>query len=235
MYYARLGMVVLISFGMLFLHPVGSTSAYVFDDETSSQNTISGGTLDGKLSEVGAATQGSTLDELLENTLDETWKDTSHESILSLSAAVNNTARINNSESSLQADRVNVTVSYTESDGLLGTGGNADKTAQTLTIESFTYQNTELVGTEIVDENGDGEVDIYDLTIGGTATNLSQLSGVSAGGTADLHLSINGDAGLLSGVGSEDGVNIQVTIQLEHASFDDSDVSQNNVIRYATL
>lgn len=235
MYYTNLGMVLVVTLGMLVLHPVGLTSAYVVDGEASSQNTVSGGILDGKLSEVGAATQGSTLDELLEDTLNETWKDTSHESILSLSAAVNNTVRVNNTASSLPADRVNVTVSYTESDGSLGGSGNADKTAQTLTIESFKYQNTELVGTKIVDENGDGSVDIYDLTIGETATNISQLSGVSAGGTADLHLSINGDAGLLSGVGGDDGVNIQVTIQAENASFEDADVSQDNVIRYATL
>lgn len=231
MHVPRSGLLLVLALWVLLLHPVAMTSAFVLDQDASGQNTVSGGMLDAKLSEIGPATEGSTLDEQTQDSIEETWKDTSHRD----SDDVNNTVRINNTRSSLDASRVNVTVSYVESDGALGSSGNGDETARTYVIRSVEYRNTELVGSEIVDENGNGVVDLEDMTLGETATNLTHLSGVAAGATADLHLSIDGNPGLLVSPGSEDGLNITVTIRSESSGYADRDVSQNNVIRYATL
>lgn len=215
-------------------HPA-TTAALLEDRERSNENAVAGGTLDVALSEVGAGTEDSTLDETDDDTLDETWKDLSHEPTLGASDAVDNTVRIDNGRSSLAASRVNVTVSYTEDDGLLGIDGNADGTARTLVIDSLEYGNTELVGTEVVDENGNGHVDLEDLTLGTTAANLSDLDGIAVDGTVDLRLVVDGSRQLLDGVGAEDGVDITVTVRAESPTFVDTDRSTGNTIRYATL
>lgn len=220
--------------GMLLAHPGGVTAAFVFDLDTSGANPVAGGTLDTKLTEVGPATQDGTTDEAGEDGIEDTWQDLEHDSALSSDTAVNNTVQINNTDSSLNADRVNVTVTYVENDseGSL-TSGNADETARTLVVESLTHKGTELVGSEVVDENGNDNVDLEDLTLGETATNLSRLSGIAATTTADLRVSLNGGAGLLSGVSGGDGVTITITVQAENAGFADADVSGSNTIRYA--
>ena len=219
--------------GMLLTHPGGVTAAFVLDVDTSGANPVAGGTLDTKLTEVGPATQDSTTDEAGEDSIDDTWQDLEHDSVLNSDAAVSNTVRIDNTGSSLDADHVNVTVTYFESDGSLGTPGNADETARTLVVESLTYKGTELVGSGVVDENNNGDVDLEDLTLGETASNLSRLSGVSATATADLRVSLNGDAGLLLSVSGGDGLTITITIRAENAGFADADISKNDTIRYA--
>jgi hypothetical protein len=220
--------------GMLLAHPGGVTAAFVFDLDTSGANPVAGGTLDTKLTEDGPATQDGTTDEAGEDGIEDTWQDFEHDSPLSSDTAVNNTVRIDNTGSSLDADRVNVTVTYVENDseGSL-TSGNADETARTLVVESLTYKDTDRLGSEVVDENNDGDVDLEDLTLGQTASNLSQLSGLTASGTADLRIVIDGDRGLLSPVGSDDGLDITVTITARAGGFEDADKSRNNTIIYA--
>ena len=223
-----------VCLGMLLAHPGGVTAAFVFDLDTSGANPVAGGTLDTKLTEVGPATRDGTTDEAGEDGIEDTWQDLEHDSVLSPDAAVNNTVRIDNTGSSLDADRVNVTVTYVENDseGSLtsGTTGNADETARTLVVESLTYKDTDRLGSEVVDENDDGDVDLEDLTLGETASNLSQLSGLTASGTADLRIVIDGDSGL---VGSDDGLDITVTITARAGGFEDADKSRNNTIIYA--
>ena len=219
--------------GMLLAHPGGVTAAFVFDLDTSGANPVAGGTLDTKLTEVGPATRDGTTDEAGEDGIEDTWQDLEHDSVLSPDAAVNNTVRIDNTGSSLDADRVNVTVTYVENDSSLGTPGNADETARTLVVESLTYKNTDLLGSEVVDENDDGNVDLEDLTLGETASNLSQLSGLTASGTADLRIVIDGDSGLLGLTGSGDGLDITVIITARAGGFEDADKSRNNTIIYA--
>lgn len=219
--------------GMLLAHPGGVAAAFVFDLDTSGANPVAGGTLDTKLTEVGSATQDGTTDEAEEDGIEDTWQDLEHDSALSSDTAVNNTVRIDNTGSSLDADRVNVTVTYVENDSSLvtsGTTGNADETARTLVVESLTYKDTDRLGSEVVDENNDGDVDLEDLTLGQTASNLSQLSGLTASGTADLRIVIDGDSGL---VRSGDGLDITVTITARAGGFEDADKSRNSTIIYA--
>lgn len=210
------------------------TNAWSTDAEVSRQNTLHGGTHDITLSEVGAGTEGSTTDEQQQNSISQTWVDLNHDPTSGDNDPVNNTVRINTSTSSIGADRVNVTVDFSESDGSLGTAGNPDNTARTLVVDTLEYKSVGLIGVEVVDENGNGHVDIDDLTLGNTSTNLTHLDGIAVGSTADLHLVIDGKRSLLSGVGEDDGLTIRVTIRGESPTFVDPDTSTNNTIRYAS-
>lgn len=226
--------VLLLVLGVVLWQSSLPTQALWADRDISQQNTLSGGTLDAKLSEVGAGTEDSTLDEQQEDTLDSTWADLQHDPTTGNNDPVNNTLRINTTQSSIGAGRVNVTITYTESDGGLGTTGNANKTARTLVVETFNYQNTNLLGSKVTDENGNGHIDVEDLTLGETATNLTALPGIAAASTADLRIVIDGDRSLLSGVGTEDGVTLRFIIRSENTTFADGDLTQNNTIRYAS-
>ena len=217
----------------LVVGSVPTVFALVTDTDASAQNTIEGGTLDLKLSEIGPATRDSTTDETRADVVTDTWEDLSHDETVD-PEPVNNTLMLNNSNSSVDADRVNVSVSYTENDTSLGTSGNPDATARTIRILEFTYAGTDLVGTEITDENGNGRVDLEDLTLGDTEQNLTTLSGVAAGNAAALTISFDGDRGLLSLVESGDGLDIGIELRV-HAGADDRDTSANNTIRYAIL
>lgn len=203
------------------------------DGDASTANTVEGGTVDLKLSEVGPATPDSTTDETMEDAVADTWEDLNHDKTLG-EPPVNNTLRLDNARSSLDANRVNATVSYAENDTTLSISGNADETARTIEINEFVYDGTDLVGAKIADENGNGRVDLEDLTLGDTRRNLSSLSGVASGSSVDMTVSFEGERDLLTGVGGGDGVDITVEIRA-HASFVDRDVSHNNTIQYAHL
>ena len=203
------------------------------DGDASTANTVEAGTADLKLSEVGPTTRDSTTDETMEDAVADTWEDPNHDKTLG-EPPVNNTLRLDNARSSLDANRVNATVSYGENDTMFGTSGNADETARTIRIVEFVYDGTDLNGSKITDENGNGRVDLEDLTLGDTRRNLSSLSGVASGSSVDMTVSFEGDRDLLTGVGGGDGVDIAVEIRA-HASFVDRDVSRNNTIRYAVL
>ena len=203
------------------------------DGDASTANTVAAGTLDLKLSEVGPATQDSTTDETMEDAVADTWEDLSHDETHG-EPPVNNTLRLDNARSSLDVNRVNATVSYAENDTMLGTSGNADETARTIRIVEFAYDGTDLVGSKITDENGNGRVDLEDLTLGDTRRNLSSLSGVASGSSVDMAVSFEGDRALLTGVGGGDGIDIGIEVRA-HASFVDRDVSRNNTIRYAVV
>jgi hypothetical protein len=203
------------------------------DGDASTANTVAAGTLDLKLSEVGPATQDSTTDETKEDAVADTGDDLTHDETLG-EPSVNNTLTLDNSRSSLDANRVNVTVSYAENDSAVGTPGNADRTARRIQINEFVYNGTDLVGSKITDENGNERIDIEDLEFGDTKRNLSSLSGVASGSSVDMTVSFEGERDLLTGVTGGDGIDITVEVRA-HASFVDRDVSSNNTIRYAVV
>ena len=201
------------------------------DAETVDGGTVEGGVLDLKLSEVGPATRGSTTDEQGRDAVERTWVDTSH-GILTMPTTLRNTLVIDNTHSSLAAERVGISVSYNESDGPLTLGGNADATARTLVLERFSYDGTGLLDSHVGDENGNGYLDVEDLTLGSTARNLTSLPGISAGDSAPLRIEIAGDRGLLGLVEGSDGIDLTFTVAGRTAQFEDSDVSTSNTIRY---
>lgn len=205
--------------------------ALLADTDVSGNNGVDGGVLDLKLSEVGAATQDSTADEQSADAIADTWEDRSHAT--DGSDTVENAVALNNSESSVAADRVNVTVSYVENDTDLGSGGNAYKTARTIEVTTFTYDGAELVGTELTDVNGNGIVDAEDLTNGTNAENLSSLSGVAAGETVTLEVGLSGKSGLLDSVGSGDGIDVEVRVRIHAGGFAETDPSTDNTVIYA--
>lgn len=210
--------------------PPPTTGAFLTDTDASAQNAVRGGTVDLKLNETGPASHDSTTDEHGVDVVHDTWEDLDHST--DGSSVVNNTLAVNNSASSLAVDTVNVSVSYSENDTDLGTGGNPDDTATTIGVEAFVYNGTDLVGTELTDLNGNGKVDVNDLTSGTNAENLSALSGVGAAESVSLTVRFSGSAGLLDSP-SGDGIDITLAVCGERASFVDRDTATNATIRYA--
>jgi hypothetical protein len=212
-----------------------TTVAHYTDTETSFDNPVAATVLDLKLSEVGAATEDSTTDETGADLIAETWADSNHDELLG-NEPVENTLRTDNSNSAVAADSIGIEVTYVEADDG-STDGDVDDTASTMVLDAFSYGGTSLLGSEIADENGNGEYDVEDLTLGETASNLSHLSGLTASGTADLRIIIDGDTGLLGGlldpIGSGDGLDITVTVTARAGGFKDADESRNNTIIYA--
>ncbi|WP_435177320.1 hypothetical protein [Halorussus sp. AFM4] len=204
--------------------------ALLTDTGAAGNNGVSGGVLDLKLSEVGPPTQDGTADERTADDVVDTWEDRSHAT--DGSEIVENELALNNSASSIAADRVNVTVAFAENDTDLGSGGNANATARTVEVTRFVYDGTDLVGSSLTDMNGNGIVDVADTTNGSNAENLSSLSGVGASGIVSVNASLSGRADLLSGVGSADGIDVEVRIRVHARGYADRDVSRNNTIRY---
>lgn len=205
--------------------------ALLADGDASGSNGVSGGSLDLKLAEVGNATQDGTDDEQATDAVVDTWEDRSHAT--DGSEAVRNALALNNSESSVAADRVNVTVGYAENDTDLGSGGNPDRTARTVEVTRFVYDGGDLLESEVSDRNANGIVDVEDLTNGTNARNLSSLSGPGPGETVALNLTLSGKADLLSGVGTGDGIDAELEIRVHAGGFAESDRARDNTLRYA--
>ena len=211
---------------------VPSAAALFIDTDTVAAGSVQAGSLDLKLSEVGPATRASTTDESQRDTVRDTFEDLSHSALLG-STPVRNTLRVDNTQSSLTTERIGLVVSYTESDGSSGRKGNAEATAQTIRLTQFTYKGANLLGTVIRDENTNGQYDVHDLTLGQTKTNLAALSGIVAGGTADVRVVFAGNRGLLGNlVRGRDGIDITFQIQGSAQSFLDIDSSTSKTIRY---
>ena len=204
------------------------TFASYADEDLSANNTVHGGTLDLNLAELGPANVESTVDEAGSDQLAGTWADPAH----SDNDTVYNTIELNSTQSTLSADRIALSVSYTENDTAGGTDGNVDATARTFEVRSFEYGGRELVGTTVTDENGNGIVDIEDLTHGDSATNLTSLSGLSAGETITLTLELGGDSTRSGGIGSGDGLDLALEIGAHASTFTETDRTAENTITY---
>lgn len=228
----RVRVVVVVCVGVALVLAGGPppTGAYFHDSGASTGIAMHGGVLDVKLNETGPATQDSTTDEHNVDVVTDTWEDLDHST--DGSDTVSNTLAVNNSESSLAANTVDLTVSYVENDTGLGSSGNPDDTATTIGVTAFVYNGSDLVGTELTDLNDNGKVDVHDLTSGTNAQNLSSLTGVAAGESVSLTIRLSGSAGLLDNP-SGDGIDITVDVQCADQSFRDTDVARNSTIRYA--
>lgn len=200
------------------------------DADASDRNTLQAGSLDLKLAESGPTNgQGSTTDENGSDTVYHTWEDTNHDTLGG--DTVTNTLTLNNSRSTLGIEHVNITVEYAENDGPDGSGGNAMNTSRTIEVTEFTYAGNDLTAN-LSDANGDGSLDVDDLTRDANADALSGLAGVQNGGTVNLTASFSGATDLIDGVSTDDGVDITVTVNGSKRSYVDADVSEHNTIRY---
>ena len=206
-----------------------SWGAYA-DADASERNALRAGSLDLKLAESGPTNgHGSTTDENETDVVYDTWEDTTHATLGG--DTVTNTLTLNNTRSTLDADGVNLSVEYAESDGADGNAGNAMNTSKTIEVTEFTYAGEDLTGN-FTDTNGDNAIDVDDLTRDPNTDTLSGLSGVPNGGTVNLTVSMSGAADLIDGVSTDDGVDITVTVEASKRSYTDADVSKNSTIRY---
>lgn len=205
--------------------------AYLTNTGIASQNAVHGGVLDLKLSETGPTNgEGSTTDESGVDVAHDTWEDTAHDTLGA--DTVSNTLEVSNAASTVRAARVNVTITFDENDSS-SDDGDAPNASRTIEVTSFEYGGTDLIGSELTDQNGNGRLDVEDLTLGSNAKNLSSRSGLAAGGSTGLLIELSGSADLINGVGTEDGIDIAVTVRVYARSFTDVDRSMDNTIQYA--
>lgn len=217
---------------LVSLGGVLTVSGFFADTDSRAGGTVQAGVLDIKLSEVGPTTGDSTTDERQRDVVHDTFEE-SYDARFDFTDIAKNTLRIDNTESSLAIERIGLVFSYTESDqnSVIGNGGNAKATAKSIQLTQFTYKGTDLLGTVIQDENGNGIFDVDDLTRGQTKQNLTTLSGIPAGKTANLTIELTGIDDRLP-FDRGDGIDIILRIQGSNQSFTDDDASIDNTFRY---
>lgn len=210
--------------------PLLETGGRYVDTDTA-DGAVSGGVLDPTLSQIGPATADSETTESDPDTVTGTWADYAHDT--GGGDTVTNTLELSNENATIGSTGVNLTVSYAENDTSDGRSGNAESTAQTIVVEEFVYNGTDLVNTTIIDENDNGRIDIDDLTMAANDDNLSSLSGTDADETGNLTVSLSGAATLLDIISSGDGIDFRIAIRTTRSSIVDADVARANTIQYA--
>lgn len=205
------------------------TMAHFHDIDRSEANPVQIGLFNADISEVGPATENSTLDETNADSVRDTWEDYAHQN--QSVDPVNNTIRIDNPTATHPVSQVSLTITYTQNDSGLADDPIDDSvaTAKSLNISHFEYNGTSLIGNRITDTNGNDAIDLDDAA----AADLSGLDGVPAGGSVTLTISISGDARNNDNVAGGDGVNFRVEIELlTEPSWRDTDFSEDNTIQY---
>lgn len=189
------------------------------------QNTLQSGSFDGKLTEIGPATENSTTDETDADQIRDTWEDHSHTN--GSVDMVNNTIDIANPDTVFRVQKLNITVSYVENDSALLGNDNAQETAQSMNVSEFRYNGTSYK-ENITDVNNNGGKDIDDL-----ARSTVTLEGIAATENTSLKFSIAGDSRNNNNLGGDDGIDFTVHITtVVTPSWSDTDESVNNTIQY---
>lgn len=198
------------------------------DADASGNNPVTGAVVASTLDETGPASRESTTDERDPATVSDTWEDTAHPT--DGSAAVENTLTVDAGPATADSDTVAVVVSFVENDtGTASTDGNGEQTAKSVQVTEFAYNGSDVLSTKLTDLNGNGNVDVEDLTNGSNADELATLGGVSAGSTADIDMTLSGSSTLLD---TGDGIDITVAVRTEASSYTDTDRSVNNTVIY---
>lgn len=209
--------------------PLLETGAHYVDTDTA-DGTVTGGVLDPALVQLGPATADSETNESDADTVTGTWVDYTHDT--GGGDRVTNTLELSNENATIGPAVVNLTISYAENDTADGMSGNAESTAQTIVVEEFVYNGTDLVNTTFVDENGNGRLDLDDLTMANNDDNLSSLSGTGADSAQNLTITLSGKATLLDIISSGDGIDFHVAIRANRSSVVDADAARVNTIQY---
>lgn len=220
-----------VGIGFAVVTPPLTSGALFTDTDHAGSNGIDGGLLDVKLTEIGpTSTTESTTDEREADAVFETWRDTTHDTFGN--DDVSNTLLLNNTASTVAVTRTNVTVSFVENDSDADDGNERD-TARTIEVTEFAYDETDLTNGALTDQNANNRLDVEDLTLGSNVESLSTLSGMTAGESRNLTVAFSGSAGLLTGVGSDDGIDLTVEIRVHSDGYNDADRSKENTIQYA--
>lgn len=202
-----------------------ATFALSRDTDWSAANPLQSGSFDGKLTELGPATENSTTDESAADRLRDTWEDYSHTN--GSTGPVNNTVDVENPNASFAVRAVNVTASYAENDSARLDNDNAQTTAKTLNVSTFRYDGTSYKA-DITDANGNGRADLDDL-----ARTTTTLDGIAANESAALTLAIAGDSRQSDNIGGGDGIDFTMSVTATvRPSWNDTDRSVNNTIQY---
>jgi len=208
------------------------------DGDRSTGNSLQAGSFDGKLTEIGPATENGTTDESDADRVNDTWEDYSHTN--GSVDPVNNTITTENPNASYSVREVNVSASYVENDSALLNNDNPEQTAKSLNISAFRYERTDYE-ENITDANGNGRKDLDDLAQ--STVTLKRIAadenasvppkGIAAGKNPSLKMSIGGDTANHGDVGGDDGIDFTLYVTTVVApSWRDEDESINNTIQY---
>lgn len=205
------------------------SGSFVMNTAPASGNTVQLGSFNASLSEIGPATENSTVDETNADELQDTLVDYNHEN--QTVDPVNNTIRIENPTTS-DTNHVNITVTYSQNDsGVNDIIDDSVATASSLNVTVLEYNGTDLLAQRVTDANGNGAKDLDDVQ----AANLSRLAGITGNSNATLTISISGDSTNNDNVGGGDGVDFTISIELAtEPSWRDTDRSTGNTIQYGT-
>lgn len=210
--------------------PLLESGAHYVDTD-SADGAVSGGVLDPTLTQLGPATADGETTESDADTVTKTWADYAHDT--GGGDTVTNTLELSTENATVGPAVVDLTISYAENDTADGMSGNAESTAQTIAVDEFVYDGTDLTNTTFIDENGNGRLDLDDLTMTNNDDNLSSLSGIGAGSAQNLTITLSGKATLLDIISSGDGIDFHVAIRATRSSFVDADAARVNTIQYA--
>lgn len=205
------------------------THALLWDTDGGSGNSIRVTSVDGKLSEIGPATQNGTIDETKADTAGDTWEDHSHEN--GTTDEVSNTLELANPNATAEITHVNISISYVQNDSdVEDLIDDSNATAESMNVSVFEYNGTDLVATELEDVNNNSRIDLDDAARSGP----TRLDGIGADDAANLTLTLVGDATRNDNIVGGDGIDFTVTIEWAVApSWRDADRSVNNTIQYA--
>lgn len=209
-----------------------STVASLTESDASTENPIQAGTVDISLSERGPASTDSTVDETTEDALMNTWHDPEHNDGFATDS-IYNTVELTDAASTLSIETIGLAFSFDERDTPNGTQGNGAATARTIQVQTLRYGSTDLLATSVSDENGNGIVDLEDLTLGSSASNLAQVDTPPTELPVALTLELSGNSSASAAVASGDGIVFTLAVDARASSFVDRDTTTQNTITYA--
>lgn len=172
------------------------TFAYFTDNETSSGNQLVAGTLDLKTNDADGVSQTLYATSMSPG-------DTVGPSTITLKNA-----------GTTNGATMDIVLSYLQSDGSPNILPNktADETAAVLQVTTLTYV-TNLLDT-LTDTNGNGYIDVQDLTNAPNVTSLTDLSGLNALATKSFVIAVQLRSEILDDFQS-DGIEMTMTFTLE--------------------
>lgn len=229
--FRRISSVLLVT-GLVTTVFLTGSFAFVQDADRSNGNTVTAGSVDPKLNEIGPATENGTTDETNVDRVSDTWEDYSH--VNGTREPVNNTLNLTNPNTTYPVQHVNISIEYVQNDtsGLVDSvSSDVDQTAKTINITTLTYNGTEQVGTTITDANGNGRITLYDLASIGEV--ILDGGGIPVNKTVQFRMSLSGDAGLNSDTGEGDGIDFTLYLEYTAAgSWRDTDDTYGNTVQY---
>ncbi len=117
-------------------------------------------------------------------------------------------------DGSLDANVLNITVTFVENDNAYSTGNatdmTANETAAMLQVTTLTYGGTDILAANVSDDNSNGWKDLDDVA----NADLSSLAGINASASKDFIITIQARGSEMTNSYQNDGVDVTFTFEL---------------------